>query len=204
MRLSVRRAQTRDRVISAAIEVFSERGVQAASVEEICERAGFTRGAFYSNFDSKIDVCVAILELQIEQARQAAIQAISSFDAGKTDLESLINGAVAVFVEVAGLEMSQVLVLSEMRLWAAREPELRVVFRKLRETHDALFAELIEQRVASHGCRLVLPVSEVLAVLRSVHDDNVIDQARDTNTVDQHKTAHVMAAVLRGLIVPIS
>ena len=49
--VTARRAATRERLIDAAIDVFAEKGVLGASVEEICEDAGFTRGAFYSNFD---------------------------------------------------------------------------------------------------------------------------------------------------------
>ncbi|WP_246842756.1 TetR/AcrR family transcriptional regulator [Allokutzneria sp. NRRL B-24872] len=47
------RAQTRERLLAAAAELFAERGVNGASVEQIAERAGYTRGAFYGNFDDK-------------------------------------------------------------------------------------------------------------------------------------------------------
>jgi len=49
---SRRREATRQKLLDAAGLVFAEEGLDAASVEAICERAGFTRGAFYSNFDS--------------------------------------------------------------------------------------------------------------------------------------------------------
>ncbi|MCP3798326.1 TetR/AcrR family transcriptional regulator [Allokutzneria sp. A3M-2-11 16] len=47
------RAQTRERLLDAAAELFAERGVNGASVEQIAERAGYTRGAFYGNFEDK-------------------------------------------------------------------------------------------------------------------------------------------------------
>lgn len=49
---SRRRAQTQGRLVAAAAEVFAERGFGRATVEDVCERAGYSRGAFYSNFDS--------------------------------------------------------------------------------------------------------------------------------------------------------
>ena len=64
-RISARRQATRDRVLEAASEVFAERGFHGATVEDICERAGFTRGAFYSNFSSKDDL---VLELSRRHA----------------------------------------------------------------------------------------------------------------------------------------
>ena len=44
--LTARRAATRERLVDAAVVVFAEKGVLGAAVEEICEAAGFTRGAF--------------------------------------------------------------------------------------------------------------------------------------------------------------
>ena len=48
--------------MDAAFEVFSEVGIHAASVEMIAERADFTRGAFYSNFDTKEELFLALAE----------------------------------------------------------------------------------------------------------------------------------------------
>ena len=59
---SPRREATRQRILDAAREVFAERGVIGGSVEDICERAGFTRGAFYSNFADKDDILAALIE----------------------------------------------------------------------------------------------------------------------------------------------
>ena len=55
------RENTRARLLEAAHEVFAEVGLDAASVEAICERAGFTRGAFYSNFESKDELFLALI-----------------------------------------------------------------------------------------------------------------------------------------------
>src|SRR3954471_10523442 len=55
------REQTRERLLAAAAELFAERGVNGTSVEQIAERAGYTRGAFYGNFDGKPELLVALL-----------------------------------------------------------------------------------------------------------------------------------------------
>ena len=47
-----RRAETRSRLLRAALEVFSEKGFGRTTVDDVCARAGYTRGAFYSNFVS--------------------------------------------------------------------------------------------------------------------------------------------------------
>lgn len=50
--VSPKRRQTRQRLLAAAFDVFAERGFGQSTIEDVCEKAGFTRGAFYSNFAS--------------------------------------------------------------------------------------------------------------------------------------------------------
>lgn len=57
-----RREQTRARLIAAAEEVFADKGVRRVTVDDIVGAAGFTRGAFYSNFSSIIEVFYALFE----------------------------------------------------------------------------------------------------------------------------------------------
>jgi AcrR family transcriptional regulator len=56
-----RQAQTRQELLDAAARVFVRRGFQGSSVEEISAEAGYSRGAFYSNFKSKDEVLVELL-----------------------------------------------------------------------------------------------------------------------------------------------
>ena len=56
-----RQQQTRAALLDAAARVFVRRGLQGSSVEEITAEAGYSRGAFYSNFDSKGQLFVELL-----------------------------------------------------------------------------------------------------------------------------------------------
>lgn len=51
--------------MAAARTVFAEQSVEGASVEEICEAAGFTRGAFYSNFSDRSELVLAMIQHSI-------------------------------------------------------------------------------------------------------------------------------------------
>src|ERR1700761_53141 len=55
------RDQTRQRLLDAAQRLIARKGLSAASVENITAAAGYTRGAFYSNFDSKDDLFIELL-----------------------------------------------------------------------------------------------------------------------------------------------
>lgn len=56
------REQTRAKLIASARAVFATEGFGGASVDRIAEEAGFTKGAFYSNFESKEDIFLQLLE----------------------------------------------------------------------------------------------------------------------------------------------
>lgn len=56
-----RRRRSREGLLAAATELFAERGVNGASIEQIAERAGYSRGAFYGNFRDKNDLVVELL-----------------------------------------------------------------------------------------------------------------------------------------------
>jgi AcrR family transcriptional regulator len=68
---------TRLRLIEAAERLFIRRGFDDASVDEISETAGYSRGAFYSNFDSKEQVFLAVIDRRRPKALDEILQRMS-------------------------------------------------------------------------------------------------------------------------------
>ena len=64
------RDDTKEKLFEAAAEVFEQQGIGSASIEAIASAAGMTRGAFYSNFGSKDDLIIAMLEDHVERSLQ--------------------------------------------------------------------------------------------------------------------------------------
>ena len=62
------RDDTRDKLFEAAARVFEEQGIGGASIETIAAAAGFSRGAFYSNFKSKDELIIAMLEDHVDRS----------------------------------------------------------------------------------------------------------------------------------------
>ena len=68
---------TRLRLIEAAESLFIRRGYDDASVEEISEAAGYSRGAFYSNFDNKEQVFLAVIDRRRPKALDNILERLS-------------------------------------------------------------------------------------------------------------------------------
>jgi len=198
---SPRRAATRERLVRAGIGVIARKGVLGASVEEICEAAGFTRGAFYSNFDSKDELCLAILETQAQDYLAAARDAITRIDAGDETAEQVARAATH-FISTVGREPDAVLVTSELRLHAAREPALRGAFDAFESAVTPLFADLIHEGLSTHGLRLTIPVEDALSLLHAVYDQTALDQLVHGQPLDAPEASRRLGLVLRALIQP--
>jgi len=151
-RISARRQATRDRVLEAASEVFAERGFHGATVEDICERAGFTRGAFYSNFSSKDDLVVELSrrhsEALVDRIRRASKRERASADEVLSD----------VFAALADDSRERWLVLTtEFTLHAIRDAGARRTWAaQQRRVRDELVS-VVDEAVSRQGLTLPIP-----------------------------------------------
>src|SRR4249919_2412241 len=57
--------ETREALIAAGVAAFAEEGIDAPSLDSICARAGYTRGAFYVHFKDRDDFLIAVMERAI-------------------------------------------------------------------------------------------------------------------------------------------
>ena len=122
------REQTRARLLAAAQRLFIARGFHGTSVEEIAEAAGYTRGAFYSNFEDKDDIFLALLDKNLSD-RIAELTPI--FHQSAT-----LNEAFAVIIRTNPRHLvdAATILKTEFWLYAARNPKVR---RKLAEQQRA-------------------------------------------------------------------
>jgi AcrR family transcriptional regulator len=127
--MTPRRAATRARLLEAAREVIAERGAGGATVEGIADRAGFTRGAFYSNYadldELIVDVIRDVGETRIAQVRAAAAQFAAHREPDQLTIDSALRGGVRDFIHLLQPPMREVLLQAELRLYALRHDSVR-------------------------------------------------------------------------------
>ena len=159
-----KQAETRRRLLDAAERVFLRRGLQGSSVEEIAAKAGFTRGAFYSNFKSKDELFVELLQDRVY--RQYAEMAEQAQEQPGTPRERLRWGIERVR-DVQKDEGGKWL----FRLWlecltqAARDEDFRKLAATFWSGNRAMLAEQVEQTFEEIGIPLPLPPEQIATAM---------------------------------------
>jgi AcrR family transcriptional regulator len=163
-RVTRRRAETRRRLLDAALDAFAEQGFGHCSVEGVCERAGFTRGAFYSNFVSLDELFLAMWEERSAALRadvEATLQVLPEVSTVRDVVEHV---ALAVPVDDTWYRVS-----AEFSAHALRQPDLRHV---VAAREDAIVATLIEPMVTllARAGRVTPDPRKLCQALVAVHD----------------------------------
>jgi AcrR family transcriptional regulator len=141
------REQTRERILDSARCAFARSGFAGASVDFISEAAGYSKGAFYSNFESKEDAFLVLLKryLHDEIARGRAAIAGDSTDV-----------ALDSFVEIYALDEEDqdwCLLSVEFALHAARSEAFGATFAEVNRRYYKQVAETLTQLAAMTGGR---------------------------------------------------
>nr|WP_078886432.1 MULTISPECIES: TetR/AcrR family transcriptional regulator [Streptomyces] len=154
-RITRRRSRTRARLLDAAFAVFAAKGFGRVSIEEICDAAGFSRGAFYSNFATLDELFFALYR---QRADLIASQVADALGRDGTELD--VSASVDRVTEVLLLDVDWLLVKTDFLVHAARDP---AVARSLLD-HRALLRQAIADRLFRARGAHALP-----AVLGDVH-----------------------------------
>jgi AcrR family transcriptional regulator len=146
-----RRELTRATLVEAAAEVFAEKGFYGASLEEIAEVAGFTRGAIYSNFGNKEELLYAVIDHFIDGQLQ---DFAATMDADVGDPVDDARAAAGIFGRGMGQSRTITALELELRLAALRDPEVRRRLAQLERETSMKAARLVEEQVVRHGLTL--------------------------------------------------
>lgn len=197
-RVSPRRALTRDKLMNAAASVFAERGIIGATVEEICETAGFTRGAFYSNFADKDALVLALLQQGIQFQYAAAERAIGYFKNAPGDLDpaELVSRGLTDFEAAGRTGRETVLTQQELMLHAARQPALRGPYLEFADACAQQIATLIADAMAYGNLEFTLPVADAMELLIAAHGHMEV-QSLFTGQVDSRVLHTLLMSITR-------
>jgi AcrR family transcriptional regulator len=143
------RDETCDKLFEAAARVFEEQGIGGASIEAIAAAAGFTRGAFYSNFKSKDELIIAMLEDHLEQTIRRNLDLL----ARHKNLADFIGALKTMDRSKQDPLGRSPLLHMEMILFVARAEKRRPELAKRLRAGRKLIADIIQTTSKNTGSR---------------------------------------------------
>ncbi|MFM0060106.1 TetR/AcrR family transcriptional regulator [Paraburkholderia phytofirmans] len=187
--------QTRERLLDAAQAIFMKKGFVAASVEDIAAAAGYTRGAFYSNFGSKSELFLELLRRDHE-VMQAGLQAIFANAASREEMEK----RVLRYYSNLHRENKCFLLWAEAKLLAVRDGRFRIRFNAF--MHDKLeqLGAYIREFSARVGTPMLMPPETLAIGLMSLCDGVQFFYTVDPQNVPAERVETVLAGFFARVV----
>jgi len=160
------RDDTREKLFEAAARVCEDQGIGGASIEAIAAAAGFTRGAFYSNFKSKDELIIAMLEDHVEQS----ILRIRDLLERHKNLADFIEALRTMNRSQQDPLGRSPLLHMEMILFVARAEKRRPELAKRLRARRKLVADIIETTAKNSGRTVILNPAWAGALVLALED----------------------------------
>jgi AcrR family transcriptional regulator len=172
------RDDTCEKLFEAAARVFEEQGIGGASIEAIAAAAGFTRGAFYSNFSSKDELIIAMLEDHVEQSIRRNLDLLAQH----TNLADFIDALKHMDRSRQDPLGRSPLLHMEMILFVARAEKRRPELAKRLRARRKLVTEIIETARKSSGRNGALDPAWTAAIVLALEDGFRLHRLIDPET----------------------
>ena len=162
-----RREATRQRLLGWARQGLAGVGWAAGAVEGVCERAGYTRGAFYPNVESKEELFLALTR-QVSRERISAVRARVGALESRDDQRRRPAGAVAIIEQVLDISNDDrlgVLLMSEIRIHALRNASFADAYLAQEEEMVDSVAQIVTDIAERRGFVLRVPAIEAARLM---------------------------------------
>lgn len=195
-----RREHTQRRLLDAARQVFGARGYGAASLDEIAQAAGVTRGALYYNFPrGKQDLFFALLDERLAERADA----IRDRFAGPADVAGTVeqaSGAADDAFAAVGPNREWQLLTYEFALHAARDREFAARYVEHEDAVRAVIQEVIEARARQLGGRLPLAARDLAIGMNALGAGLALDALVEPDSVPEQLFGRLVGLMVRGMV----
>lgn len=201
-----RKENTRAKLVRASLDVFVEKGIDGVTVDDLAKAAGFTRGAFYSNFSSKEEVFIALFDEVTAELMAIANSSVESAvaDVGADESCSILEAddaqvMLAVFEGIRPFGRQWYLLYSDAIARSLRDEALRAELAEQRERMRNQIGALLATRLAASAERALLPVEDLAQLLMGIFIDLLVREQLEGRDVTQ-LAATTILGTLRAFI----
>ncbi|MEU5440994.1 TetR/AcrR family transcriptional regulator [Streptomyces griseofuscus] len=187
-----RRPLTRAALTESAWALFTEKGFHTTSISDIVERAGLTRGAFYSNYRDKEEIFLALYDAHADRLLADLRDAAAQMKPGDNPVDEIQHRMAGRTDE----ERRWFLLSMEFTLHAARHPELAAQLAAHEDQVTQGLTEVLTQALTRTGRRSTIPVTDLARLLTAVFEGLTALQLIHGPAYDaQHLTPHLISAL---------
>jgi AcrR family transcriptional regulator len=188
-------ARTRRLLVDTARTLFLRDGYAATSLEKVAEEAGFSKGAVYSNFDGKDDLCLAVLDTIHAEVAGAVL---GSLDGARSIEEALDSFDLWAEARLGDPDWSAL--EAEFAARSRRDPALRSALEERNLRLRRMIGDALRRTCAEQGIELAMEIDDVAGALLSLGIGLGL-----LRSLDPGVPVHVLSDVVRvmaGLPVP--
>jgi AcrR family transcriptional regulator len=186
------KVETRKRLLAAARRVFLKHGFHGASLEQIAEEAGFSKGAVYSAFESKTDLYFALLDERIAE-RASEFARVAAEHKGVREFSEKFARR---WMPRMRTEKDWFLLNMEVLVLSIRDPQLRREYVKRRRAVRDTFAELVTEAGLDH---LPADASEIVLMGTALGNGIALEMMTDPERVPEGFYERVTTYLFRGM-----
>ena len=186
-----KRENTRARLIEAAADIVASKGIASTRIDDVVKKAGFTRGAFYSNYSSLQDVLTEAIVTRSNTLLSQVTQAVDSFE-GTPTMDSLMELLEAIRPEARTIY----LLTTEYSLFQLRNPDSPKIPGTARADFTARLSGTVEKVLARMGRRPTVPTASLADLVSLLFMDSI------TENTDCDRLRDLIEAVIIGLSTP--
>jgi AcrR family transcriptional regulator len=194
MRQETRTAVTRRRLLAAAETIFARDGFEAARLEDIAALAGYTRGAFYANFEDKEDIFFALLEQWVAARIAEVNEVLAKQKSPQARLRALRDHYTH-----SRKDRRLVLLSLEFKLFAIRHPETHARLRARHERLRACGGDFVRRVAQALGRALPIPSSAAATGLGALSNALVLEHLFDQTAITEQDIRHVLGVVFDAI-----
>ena len=190
-----RKENTRHRLVRASLDVFVEKGIDGATVDDLVSAAGFTRGAFYSNFETKEELYSELFGSVTDEMltiMRTAVQEAMPKDGTAIDDAGVM---VAVFEAIRPFGRQWYLLYSDAITRSLRDETLRERLAAHRERMRDEIAALLLTGMAIKGERPLLDPEDLAQLLVGIFADLMLREQLDGRDVTALAATTILGAL---------
>lgn len=185
---------TRARLIQSAEKVFARDGFEAAKLEEIAADAGYTRGAFYANFENKEDLFIALLEREITLRIASLEREMDKVLEPEAKLKAMRD-----FFLTKTLDRRWCLLALEFKLFAVRHPEVRQRLAAMHRRFVGPRVGFLEEVMEALGRELPASAHATGVSLAALGNSLTLEHMLDPALMPEGDVRHIMSSFFASL-----